>query len=65
MMMRLVSSNGIVLLEREKTHAKRTNSPTLHVRRMSQGMKKTTMPRLVSREEVFTKVIKTADNANV
>ena len=65
MMMRLVSSNGIVLLEREKTRAKRANSLTLHVRRMSQGMNKTTTPRLVSREEFFTKVIKTADNANV
>ena len=64
-MMRLVSSNGIVLLEHEKPHAKRVNSSMLHVRRMSQGVKKTTTPRLVSCEEFFTKVIKTADNANV
>ena len=38
---------------------------TLHVRRMTQGMKKTVTPKLMSREEFFTKVIKTSNNANV
>ena len=64
-MMKLVSSNGTVLLEREKSCAKRANNSTLHVRRMLQGVKKTSTPRLVSREEFFTKVIKAADDANV
>lgn len=64
-MMQLVSSNGTVLFEREKPHAKRANNSTLHVRRMSQGMKKTVTPRLVSREEFFAKVLKTKDDANV
>lgn len=64
-MMQLVSSNGSVLLEREKPRTRRASNSTLHVRRMSQGMKKTVTPRLVSREEFFTKVIKTADDANV
>ena len=64
-MMQLVSSNGTVLLEREKPSTKRTNNSTLHVRRMSQGMKKTVRPVLMSKEEFFTKVIKTTDDANV
>ena len=63
--MKLVSSNGTVLLEREKSCAKRANNSTLHVRRMLQGVKKTSTPRLVSREEFFTKVIKIANDANV
>ena len=64
-MMQLVSSNGTVLLEREKLSTKRTNNSTLHVRRMTQGMKKTVRPVLMSKEEFFTKVIKTKDDANV
>ena len=64
-MMKLVSNNGIVLLEHEKSDTKRANNSTLHVRRISQGMKKTVTPRLVNREEFFTKVIKTADDVNV
>ena len=59
-MMQLVSSNGTVLLEREKPSTKRANNSTLHVRRMSQGIKKTVRPVLMSKEEFFTKVIKAA-----
>ena len=40
-MMQLVNSNGTVLLERKKPSTKRANNSTLHVRRMSQGMKNT------------------------
>lgn len=62
-MMQLVSSNGTVLLEREKPCAKRMNKTTLHVRRMTQGMKKTVTPRLVSREEfVFGDFLITNNN---
>ncbi len=64
-MMQLVNSDGMVLLEREKPCTKRLNKSTLHVRRMSQGMKKTVRPVLMSKEEFFTKVIKITDNANV
>ena len=64
-MMQLVSSNGTVLLEREKPGTKRADNSTLHVRRMSQGIKKTVCPVLMSKEEFFTKVIKTTGNANV
>lgn len=64
-MMQLVSINGMVLLEREKPSTKRANNSTLHVRRMSKGMKKTVTPRLMSREEFFAKVIKSTDDANV
>ena len=64
-MMQLVNSNGTVLLEREKPGTKRANNSTLHVRRMSQGMKKTVRPVLMSKEEFFTKVIKTTGDANV
>ena len=35
------------------------------VRRMSKGMKKTVTPRLMSREEFFTKVLKSTDDSNV
>ena len=59
-MMQLVSSNGTVLLEHEKPGTKRANNSTLHVRRMSQGIKKTVRPVLMSKEEFFTKVIKAA-----
>ena len=56
--MQLVSSNGTVLLEREKPSTKRADNSTLHVRRMSQGIKKTVRPVLMSNEEFFTKVTK-------
>ena len=52
-MMQLVSSNGTVLLEQEKPGTKRANNSTLHVRRMSQGIKKTVRPVLMSKEEFF------------
>jgi len=55
----------MVLLEREKPSTKRANNSTLHVRRMSQGMKKTVRPVLMNKEEFFTKVIRTTDDANV
>ncbi len=64
-MMQLVSSNGTVLLEREKSYATRSKNSSLHVRRMSKGIKKTVTPQLMSREEFFTKVIKSTDDANV
>ena len=64
-MMQLVSSNGTVLLEHEKYRTKRANNSTLHVRCMSQGMKKTVRPVLMTKEEFFAKVIKTNDDANV
>ena len=63
-MMQLVNSNGTVLLKREKPSTKRANNSTLHVRRMSQGMKKTVRPVLMSKEEFFTKVIMTTGDAN-
>ena len=53
--MQLVSSNGTVLLEREKPSTKRAENSTLHVRRMSQGMKKTVRPVLMSKEEFSLK----------
>ena len=64
-MMQLVNSNGTVLLEREKPGTKRANNSTLHVRRMSQCIKKTVRPVLMSKEEFFTKVIKTTDDVIV
>ena len=64
-MMQLASSNGTVLLEHEKPGTKRANNSTLHVRRMSQGIKKTVRPVLMSKEKFFTKVINTSDDANV
>ncbi len=64
-MMQLVNSNGAVLLERGKPHTQRTHTSTLHVRSMSKGMKKTVKPVLMSKDEFFTKVIKTTDNGNV
>ena len=64
-MMQLVSSNGTVLLEREKPSTKRADNSTLHVRRMSQGIKKTVRPVLMSKEEFFTKVIKVSGNVIV
>ena len=57
-MMQLVSSNGTVLLELEKPSVKRTNNSTLHVRRMTQGMKKTIRPVLMSKEEIANSPIK-------
>ena len=54
-----------MLLEREKPSTKRADNSTLHVRRMSQGIKKTVRPVLTSKEEFFTKVIKVSGNANV
>ena len=63
--MQLVSSSGNVLLERVKPRTKRAENSTLHVRRMTQGMKKTVHPVLMSKEDFFTKVIKTKDDANV
>ena len=56
-MMQLVSSHGIVLLEREKPRPASSKNATLYVRHMSQGMKKAITTRLMSREEFFTKVV--------
>ena len=64
-MMQLVSSKGTVLLEPEKPCATKSKNSTLHVRRMSKGMKKTVTPQLMSREEFFTKVNETTGDANV
>ena len=72
-MMQLVNRSGAVLLERqrvgeqssgmrEKPHTQRTHTSTLHVRSLTKGMKKTVKPVLMSKEEFFTKVIKTTDN---
>ena len=64
-MMQLVNSNGSVLLEREKPHSKRASNMTLRVRRLTQGMKKTVKPVLMSKDEFFSKIIKSTDNGNV
>ena len=64
-MMQLVNSNGSVLLEREKSHSKRVSNMTLRVRRLTQGMKKTVKPVLMSKDEFFSKIIKSTDNGNV
>ena len=64
-MMKLVDNRGIVFLEQEKPLRTRRMNTTLHVRRLTQGMKKTVSPKLMSREEFLTKVIKTSDSANV
>ena len=48
--------------EREKPCTQRTHTSTLHVRSLSKGMKKTVKPVLMSKEEFFTKVVKTTDN---
>ena len=64
-MMQLVNSNGNVLFEREKFHSKRANNMTLRVRRLTQGMKKTVQPVLMSKDEFFSKVIKSTDNGIV
>ena len=61
-MMQLVSNSGAVLLEREKPCTQRMHTSTLHVRSLSKGMKKTVKPVLMSKEEFFTKVVKTTDN---
>ena len=64
-MMQLVNSNGNMLFEREKSHSKRANNMTLRVRRLTQGMKKTVQPVLMSKDEFFSKVIKSTDNGIV
>jgi hypothetical protein len=64
-MMQLVNSSGTVLLEREKSRTKSAKNSTLRARRMTQGLKKTVHPVLMSKEEFFSKVIKTTDDANV
>ena len=64
-MMQLVNSNGSVLLERKKPHSKKANNMTLRVRRLTQGMKKTVKPVLMSKDEFFSKIIKSTDNGNV
>ena len=38
---------------------------TLRVRRLTQGMKKTVQPVLMSKDEFFSKVIKSTDNGIV
>ena len=63
--MQLVNSNGSVLLEREKPHSKRVSNMTLRVRRLTQGMKKTIQPVLMSKDDFFRKVIKSTDNGIV
>lgn len=63
--MQLVNSNGSVLLEREKSHSKKVSNMTLRVRRLTQGMKKTIQPVLMSKDEFFRKVIKNTDNGIV
>ena len=52
-MMQLVNSSGIVLLEREKSRTKSAKNSTLRARRMTQGLKKTIRPVLMSKEEFF------------
>lgn len=49
--------SAAVLLEREKPRTQGTHTSTLHVRRLSKGMKKTVKPVLMSKEEFFTNVI--------
>ena len=63
--MQLVSSNGAVLLEREKPQASKISTSTLRAKRMSHGMKKTVTPKLMSKEEFFTNVINSNSNAHV
>lgn len=64
-MMQLVNSNGSVLLERERSHSKKVSNMTLRARRLTQGMKKTIQPVLMSKDEFFRKVIKNTDNGIV
>ncbi|MBR3730636.1 MAG: hypothetical protein IKN08_06970 [Bacteroidales bacterium] len=52
-MMQLVNSSGTVILEREKSSTKKAKNSTLRARRMTQGLKKTIRPVLMSKEEFF------------
>ena len=63
--MQLVSSNGIVLLEHEKHIRKRADNSTLHVRRLTQGIKRTVQPELMSEEDFFRRVIRNTEDANI
>ena len=63
--MQLMNSDGNILFEREKPHSKRVCNMTLRVRRLTQGMKKTVKPVLMSKDEFFSKIIKSTDNGNV
>ena len=62
-MMQLIN-NGIVLLEREKPRAARTNT-TLRAKRFSHGIKKTVRPQLMSKEDFFANVINKPSDGNV
>ena len=58
-------NNSTVLLEREKPRTTRTNTLTIRAKRLSQGIKKTVRPQLMSKEDFFANVIKKASNGNV
>ena len=65
MNIQVLNSEGMVLLEREKTRAARAGSLTLRARRLSHGLKKTVRPVVMSKEEFFEKVVNQANNGNI
>ena len=65
MMMQLVI-NGKVVLEREKPHVVEAKMSSVRVRRMTQGLKKTVRPVLMSKDEFFKNIIlQGTENGNV
>ena len=59
-MMQLVNNQGIVLMEHDKPYATIASTLTLRAKRLSQGLKKTVRPALMSKEEFISKVINKA-----
>jgi len=63
--MQVLNSDGVVLLEQERTRAARTGSLTLRARRLSHGLRKTVRPVVMSKEEFFEKVVNQVNNGNI
>ncbi len=64
MMMQLVS-NGKVVVERERPHGTEAKMSSVRARRMTQGLKKTMRPELMSKDEFFRNIIQGTQNGNV
>lgn len=64
-MMQLVNNQGVVLMEHDKPFATIASTLTLRAKRLSQGLKKTVRPALMSKDEFISKVINKAGNGNI
>jgi hypothetical protein len=64
-MTQLTSSSGTILAARSKSCTKNAESSTLHARRLSQGMKKTVSPALMSKEGFLRELFKNTNTTNV